>query len=274
MAEAMTDKQNPHPLGLTAEEVALSYTTKDAPLVRYGAQNSEGVAVGSEHIKYLNDKLKRRKGELAACERMIELLQPEWDLFEARNGHNLYVARDYADHFSAARKHREEIVSLEGVIARITELEAHIAAEPERMLAVVEAERERCAQFAYSWYDGEPEVAEDLRAAIRTQGTSHPQREHEMSELICIKCTSKNVFVARDMKSTRHCGNCHCQWLPEHDGKVASSADLRAKLDVARDALESIRDARVAFNAHPVGVIATLQERATAALATIGGTDA
>lgn len=54
----------------------------------------------------------RRKHDLASCERMIELLKPEWDKFEARTGHDVYVARDYADHFSAARTHRKEIGAL------------------------------------------------------------------------------------------------------------------------------------------------------------------
>lgn len=67
----------------------------------------------SDPLEVLRDMLDRRKGELVACERMIELLQPEWDKFEARTGHNLYVARDYADHFSAARKHRKVIDALE-----------------------------------------------------------------------------------------------------------------------------------------------------------------
>ena len=56
--------------------------------------------------------LNRRQRELASCERMLELLQPEWDKFEARTGHDVYVARDYADHTSAARTHRKEIAAL------------------------------------------------------------------------------------------------------------------------------------------------------------------
>ena len=61
--------------------------------------------------------IKRRKRELASCERMIELLQPEWDKFEARTGHDLYVTRDYADHTSAARTHRKEIDALEWLLS-------------------------------------------------------------------------------------------------------------------------------------------------------------
>jgi hypothetical protein len=58
-----------------------------------------------------------RKSQLSSCERMLELLQPEWEKFEARTGHDTYVARDYADHTSAARKHRKEIAALEALLA-------------------------------------------------------------------------------------------------------------------------------------------------------------
>ena len=66
----------------------------------------------AEALATLENMLKDRQSMLASCERMIELLQPEWDKFEARTGHNLYVARDYADHTSAAKKHRKEIAAL------------------------------------------------------------------------------------------------------------------------------------------------------------------
>ena len=65
----------------------------------------------------LTKLLSDHKSQLATCERMLELLRPEWELFEARTGHNVYVARDYADHFSAARKHREAIELFEAVRA-------------------------------------------------------------------------------------------------------------------------------------------------------------
>jgi hypothetical protein len=64
----------------------------------------------------LENMLAERKRHLASCERMIELLQPEWDKFEARAGHDTYVARDYADHTSAARTHRKEIAALEAAL--------------------------------------------------------------------------------------------------------------------------------------------------------------
>jgi hypothetical protein len=50
---------------------------------------------------------------------MLELLQPEWDKFEAREVHDLYVSRDYAEHTSQARKHRKEIAALEGLLSKL-----------------------------------------------------------------------------------------------------------------------------------------------------------
>lgn len=70
-----------------------------------------------EALSIVEKMVERRKRELASCERMLELLQPEWDRFEAKTGHDLYVARDYADHTSAARTHRNEIGALETLLA-------------------------------------------------------------------------------------------------------------------------------------------------------------
>ena len=78
-------------------------------------KTAEQIAAG------LDKMIKDRKGWLKSCERMIELLQPEWDRFEARDGHDLYVSRDYANHTSEARKHRDEIETLEGVRAILKE---------------------------------------------------------------------------------------------------------------------------------------------------------
>lgn len=70
----------------------------------------------------LDKMIEDRKGWLKSCERMIQLLQPEWDLFEARDGsHNLYASREYAEHTSQARKHRNEIETLEAVRAILKE---------------------------------------------------------------------------------------------------------------------------------------------------------
>lgn len=65
----------------------------------------------------LQEMLDQRRAWLASCERTMELLKPEWDLFEARAAHDTYVARLYADHFSEARRHRKEIAALEAAVA-------------------------------------------------------------------------------------------------------------------------------------------------------------
>ena len=72
---------------------------------------------GAEHIALVRDLIERQKRELVSCERMIELLQPEWDRFQAKSRYDLYVSREYADHFSAARKHRKEIAAKEYILA-------------------------------------------------------------------------------------------------------------------------------------------------------------
>jgi hypothetical protein len=70
----------------------------------------------------LTGMIEDRQRWLASCERMIELLQPEWDRFEARAGHDLFVSRDYANHTSEARKHRKEIDLLTAARTYLQEL--------------------------------------------------------------------------------------------------------------------------------------------------------
>lgn len=64
--------------------------------------------------------INQRVEQIANCERMLELLKPEWDKFEARTGHNVYVARDYAEHTSALRTAKRELEALEWALARPT----------------------------------------------------------------------------------------------------------------------------------------------------------
>ena len=71
-------------------------------------------------ISVVNTMIARMQCELANCERMMELLQPEWERFEARAGHNTYVARDYVNHLNAARKHRKEIAALKALVSCVT----------------------------------------------------------------------------------------------------------------------------------------------------------
>lgn len=74
----------------------------------------------SEAAKTIADMLDKRRKWLASCERTLELLAPEWARFEARDGHDIYVARMYADHTSEARTHRKEIEALEAALSSLT----------------------------------------------------------------------------------------------------------------------------------------------------------
>ena len=51
------------------------------------------------------------------AERMVALLQPEFDAFLARSGHNVYVVRDYVDHQSAAKRQRQEALDIRAALA-------------------------------------------------------------------------------------------------------------------------------------------------------------
>lgn len=115
----------------------------------------------ADELETLGKMLDDRRRQLASCERMLELLQPEWDKFEARDRHDVYVARDYANHTSAARRHRKEIAALEYALriqpdtnAREDALReaAHIASEHEPKLLsegdIITAEGARTAADA------------------------------------------------------------------------------------------------------------------------------
>lgn len=51
------------------------------------------------------------------AERMVALLQPEFDAFLARSGSNVYVVRDYVDHQNAAKRQRQEAFDIRAAIA-------------------------------------------------------------------------------------------------------------------------------------------------------------
>ena len=74
-----------------------------------------------EQIAVIDKMIERRQEQVKNCDRMLELLQPEWEKFEARTGHNLYVARDYADHTSHKRTASKELDALLAVRAILEE---------------------------------------------------------------------------------------------------------------------------------------------------------
>jgi len=86
----------------------------------------------------VSSMIKDREKWLAGCERTIELLTPEWERFEAREGHDLYTARLYADHVSEARKHRAELLLLKSLDPLHTSaLAAGYASVPDWVAAMV-----------------------------------------------------------------------------------------------------------------------------------------
>ena len=95
-----------------------------------------------------------------------------------------------------------------------------------------------------------------------------------MSDLICIKCNSKNVFVARDMKATRRCGDCHHTWLPADDGKIiASEAALRERVAVLEGALRQAQHTLLGVSLGKQEVdLSPAFEAIDAALTTLKGT--
>lgn len=69
---------------------------------------------GMDRLTALADQL---DANAANAERMVELLQPEFDAFEARTGHNVYVVRDYVDHKNAAKRQRQEAADIRELLA-------------------------------------------------------------------------------------------------------------------------------------------------------------
>ena len=69
----------------------------------------------------LTKMIEDRSSWAANNQRMLDLLQPEWERFEAREGHNVYVARIYADHTSSLRKDRKELAALEYALAALSQ---------------------------------------------------------------------------------------------------------------------------------------------------------
>lgn len=107
-----------------------------------------------EDVDRLEKTIKELEDSATNAERMCELLQPEFDAFEARTGHNVYVVRDYVDHRNAARKQRQEASAIRALLA---ERDAAFAAGQEEM-------RERAAKAADENTFGGGVVASAIRA--------------------------------------------------------------------------------------------------------------
>lgn len=124
-----------------------------------------------EDVERLEKLIKTLEDSATNAERMCELLQPEFDAFEARTGHNVYVVRDYVDHMNAAKRQRLEASAMRALLAERDALQgqlndlrngwansvkAHAALLAERDAAFAagqEEMRERAAEIAQGKHD-------------------------------------------------------------------------------------------------------------------------
>ena len=71
-------------------------------------------------IERLEKRVDNIRGQLKSCERIVELLKPEMDKFDAREAPwDIYTVRMSVDHQSAIRSHNKELADLEGAIAAL-----------------------------------------------------------------------------------------------------------------------------------------------------------
>lgn len=71
----------------------------------------------TDALKRLAKMAEHLDGNATNAERMMVLLQPEFDAFNARTGHNVYVVRDYVDHMNAAKRQRQEAADIRELLA-------------------------------------------------------------------------------------------------------------------------------------------------------------
>ncbi len=77
-------------------------------------------------IERLRERAAKVRGWIASSQRVVDLLRPEMDKFDARTGHDLYTVRMSVDHKSSIRTQTKEAEEIEAAIARIEALEAMV----------------------------------------------------------------------------------------------------------------------------------------------------
>jgi hypothetical protein len=92
--------------------------------VPVSAHSGDGPSREAEAKVVLAKMIEDRSAWAANNQRVLDLLQPEWDRFERRDGHNVYAARIYAEHTSSLRKDKKELAALEYVLGRLCERDA------------------------------------------------------------------------------------------------------------------------------------------------------
>jgi len=88
-------------------------------------------------VERLDKRAKDAAQWLENSQRIVELLQPEWDKFEAREQHNLYTSRMYADHKSHVRSYTKELADWSDAAAEIRSLREQVAKERAGIVAMV-----------------------------------------------------------------------------------------------------------------------------------------
>lgn len=77
-------------------------------------------ANNSELIERLQKRADQIAGYIASSQRVVDLLQPEMDLFNARQGgHDTYTVRMAVDHMSSIRTQNKELADLTDAIAAL-----------------------------------------------------------------------------------------------------------------------------------------------------------
>lgn len=74
----------------------------------------------------LRARIKKINGWIANCDRIAELMAPEMERFEKREGHNIYATRLAVDHESEKRSHVKHVKELTEAADEIASLRARV----------------------------------------------------------------------------------------------------------------------------------------------------
>lgn len=187
------------------------------------------------------DRLTKMANNLDECaenaERMVALLQSEFDAFEARTGHNVYVVRDYVDHRSAAKRQRQEASDIRSALDALADSQPASAADtlhgPYGYLIMPEGLAED------EWY-----LADDPK----TDAASEPlyaKREIPLGKPAPAADTAQAVVVPREPTKEMMHAFLRAGRLPEdpfrklYAAMLAAAPTHPAPLDAERNAIEA-----------------------------------
>ena len=87
-------------------------------------------------IERLKARAEKIRGYIANNTRVMELLQPEMDKFDAREGHNTYTVRIAVDHLSSNRSYTKELADWEDAAATLAEANAKLEKAREALVVI------------------------------------------------------------------------------------------------------------------------------------------